>query len=64
MKLNIKISNGKTIKLIVCGVKKLTIRKLIESEIIKTKDIVILLINAFFSPFFLAKNEILNIINP
>ena len=64
IKLIIKISKGKIIKLIVRGVKKLTMKKLIVSDIIKTREIVILLTNASFSPFFLAKKDIFNIINP
>jgi len=64
IKPNINISNGKTIKLIVGGVKQLTIIKLIVIDIIKTKEIAILLTYAFFSPFFLAKKEIFNIIKP
>ena len=46
------------------GVKKLVITKFIVIDIRKTNEIVILLTNAFFSPFFFAKNEIFNIIKP
>ena len=59
-----KISNGNTIKLIENGVNKLIIIKFKVIDIIKTNEIVILLINAFISPFFLAKREIFNIIKP
>ncbi len=64
IKPNNKISKGNTIKLIVNGKKKLTIKKFRVIDKIKTIEMVILLKNALISPFFLAIKEIFNIIKP
>ena len=61
IKNNIKISNGKTIKL---KPKLLIINKLIDIDVIKTKELAKLSMNASFSPFFLAKKVRYSIIDP
>jgi len=63
-KIIIKRSNGKTIKLTFEGFKELTNSKLIEIEIIRTKEFAKLSIKADLSLFFLAKKEIYSIIAP